>query len=190
MLSRVRLTPDFSKYSSRPNILVFQKIVFYILQKTGLVILLTVHFVMLTSFTQSQRNTFSLMWKRTRTIHSSLGSFLSFRSVFLICCPMSNFWDVVERTDPMIQCQSLCFFILILTSWPKIVSWRVLILMDCRKGFEMITFQFLYNTSFPWLLVIRFPLLSTTICEQVLIYFFANVEGEDNPTLIYSGAET
>ena len=71
------------------------------------------------------------MWKRTITLHLNLGSYefplfvLFFNLLF--CCPMSNFWDVVQVTGSIIQCQHCVILLIYLLGqkfpYDKVESW-------------------------------------------------------------------
>ena len=86
---------------------------------------LVVHLASFTKLTKSQRSIFSFMWKRT-TYYLNL----------LLFCSTPIFWDEVEGTGSVIQCESACSFIVILTSRSKRALWVGWVLMECPKGLK------------------------------------------------------
>ena len=89
------------QYSLRSNFLFFDKTEFDEVQKTCLVILLTVYLASVLYFDTESDFFFSFMWKRKITLYWNLRTsgfhlFFLFYFNLLLCWPATNFWGVLR----------------------------------------------------------------------------------------------
>ena len=101
----------------------------------------------------------------------------SFPSLFLTYCSAVTRPTVgllLEAKGSIIQWQSLCYFIAILTWSSKRASWGVYILMECSKDLLLTKFWFLYNASTHLL----FRSCNPHFCQTQYAYKFKSTSSE------------